>query len=261
MDKDIKFYDMRYVQLKFRVLKSGDRSFSSCMKCSFVVKGSSENRPLINVGDKIRFRPAAEDLIGLNSAIGMYELVATVTAFTLKDERVTCVLAVPNFGVGVPVMKFISSVRYHVRFTFDRCGFMFIQKTLDTLVMSTSLQRVVFPPKGLVLSNPLPLLLNCSTPIPIDSDLNLEQREAVETVAALYLMGKANGKKKEIVPAPPYIIFGPPGTGKTKTLISVIRGLISAGSDGNQPRVLACAPSDAGKYIIMYCLMSALIKS
>lgn len=49
MEKDIKNYDLRYARLKFRPLED-----SSGVTVAFVVRGGSENRPKICVGDVIR---------------------------------------------------------------------------------------------------------------------------------------------------------------------------------------------------------------
>ncbi|KEP52558.1 putative RNA helicase [Rhizoctonia solani 123E] len=69
---------------------------------------------------------------------------------------------------------------------------------------------------------------------------NLEQRNAVIQVTRL--------------PAgsPPFIIFGPPGTGKTVTIVECISQLL----DNDQVRVLACAPSNPASDVIAERLIS-----
>lgn len=52
--------------------------------------------------------------------------------------------------------------------------------------------------------------------------------------------------------APPYIIFGPPGTGKTITLIEIIREVFQ---QNRSVKILACAPSDAAADVL--CLRLA----
>jgi hypothetical protein len=89
-----------------------------------------------------------------------------------------------------------------------------------TMSSSVSLQLAVFPPKGYTLSNPFSRLLKYPDKvIPMDPDLNQEQREAVETVSALYLRGQEDCKEASFVPAPPFIIFGPPGTGEWQSVL------------------------------------------
>lgn len=256
MDKDIRFFDLRYSSVSFKILPPAQpNSDPKYMTCSLIVKGANENRPMINIGDFIRFRPVGEDLLA--HCLPMLELEAVVTGFTLKSEKVTCVLALPNMEqtyLNHPpafphhAVKVLSELRFHIRFTFDKCGVAFVQKAIDTISESTALKLRVFPPKEREVRNPLPRLLQFPGRIIMDPDLNREQREAVETVSALYLAGVDSYKAdRNCTPSPPYIIFGPPGTGKTKTLVSVIRGLVAVGrAEGRHPRVLACAPSDAG---------------
>lgn len=64
---------------------------------------------------------------------------------------------------------------------------------------------------------------------PISSNLNEEQTMAVNMI----LVRKGG---------PPYIIHGPPGTGKTKTLIEAILQIYR---EDRQARILACAPSNS----------------
>lgn len=58
----------------------------------------------------------------------------------------------------------------------------------------------------------------------IDSDLNAEQRIAVEYIVQ---------KRK---PLPPYVLYGPPGTGKTKTLVAAIEKIVKT----TEQNVLVC---------------------
>lgn len=63
-----------------------------------------------------------------------------------------------------------------------------------------------------------------------DRDLNWEQKKAVEGICS-----RSYGTL-------PYLISGPPGTGKTKTIIEVTLQLVQMGADYSH--VLLCAPSD-----------------
>lgn len=63
-----------------------------------------------------------------------------------------------------------------------------------------------------------------------DRDLNWEQKKAVECI-----WSRGHG-------ALPYLISGPPGTGKTKTIIEATLQLVKGSADYNH--VLLCAPSD-----------------
>ena len=216
MHKDIKFYDIRYSKIKFKKIKTG--SSASTIVCKFMVKGSSENRPKINPGSSIRFRPAQEDL-ALNR-FPLFELVGIITDIKLQTEMVTCVCVHPpqnhSYMFGQPQynLSLLNRLRYHTRFTFDLCGAAFVQKAIMNILDSAPLQLVTFPPREFSLNNPYTRLLDISEKITMDVNLNLEQIEAVETVSALYLRGKQECHLKSFVPTPPYIIYGPPGTGK-----------------------------------------------
>lgn len=63
-----------------------------------------------------------------------------------------------------------------------------------------------------------------------DRDLNWEQKKAVESI-----WSRSHGTL-------PYLISGPPGTGKTKTIIEATLQLVKNSADCNH--VLLCAPSD-----------------
>lgn len=232
MQKDIRFYDMRYTRMKFTLQSTPtDPKGENTLLCKLLVKGSSENRPKLSAGDIICFRPALEDLPANN--LRLFELRGVVIDVKLQNEMVTCLCEKPkydeitdqrhfNLQMVSPsaVQKLLETPRYHIRFTFDMCGGRIIQKALMNISSSKLLQLTVFPPKDFSLPNPRPrLLLNCEK-IAMDRDLNLEQREAVETVSALYLRGQDEyydpqwRGRDDFAPAPPYIIFGPPGTGE-----------------------------------------------
>jgi helicase MOV-10 len=53
---------------------------------------------------------------------------------------------------------------------------------------------------------------------PRDKDLNFEQRQAVARILQWTLIRKKDEKGF----LPPYVIFGPPGTGKTKTMVEAV---------------------------------------
>ncbi|KAI9833619.1 MAG: hypothetical protein M1819_003572 [Sarea resinae] len=68
-----------------------------------------------------------------------------------------------------------------------------------------------------------------------DRDLNYEQKKAVDAI-----MSQTYGKV-------PFLISGPPGTGKTKTIVEAVLCIISEGMNSGRdddPHVLLCAPSD-----------------
>lgn len=62
----------------------------------------------------------------------------------------------------------------------------------------------------------------------IDSDLNVEQRIAIEYIV----------QKRQSLPL--YILYRPPGTGKTKTLVAAIRKIVKTSNDN----ILVCAATN-----------------
>ncbi|RMZ77753.1 hypothetical protein DV737_g4223, partial [Chaetothyriales sp. CBS 132003] len=67
----------------------------------------------------------------------------------------------------------------------------------------------------------------------IDRSLNFEQQKAVAAVIA------------DRYGSVPYLISGPPGTGKTRTIVEISLQLLARKKSGVQPHLLICAPSDA----------------
>ncbi|KAK5070578.1 hypothetical protein LTR64_000250 [Lithohypha guttulata] len=78
-----------------------------------------------------------------------------------------------------------------------------------------------------------------------DEQLNFEQQRAVQAVV---------DAKYGILP---YLISGPPGTGKTKTMVEIALQLISA-SNKIKPHLLVCAPSDAAADTLLVRLSAQL---
>ena len=86
--------------------------------------------------------------------------------------------------------------------------------------------------------SPLPPLLRLpSSPSFFNPQLNERQRAAVARILG------AQGR-----PAP-YIVFGPPGTGKTMTVVEGILQVYSLSS--GSCRILACAPSNSASDLIV----------
>ena len=79
-----------------------------------------------------------------------------------------------------------------------------------------------------------------------DDLLNVEQKNAVSAIVARRF-GHA-----------PFLISGPPGTGKTKTLVEAILQLLKGNTS---PRILVCAPSEAAADILAIRLKAHLSNS
>ena len=82
---------------------------------------------------------------------------------------------------------------------------------------------------------------------PTRPPLNAPQRLAAEAIA-----GRGTWRRG----GPPLVVFGPPGTGKTATVVEGIRRLVAADPGA---RVLACAPSDEAADLLARRLAAAVV--
>ncbi|XP_073471825.1 putative helicase MOV-10 [Aquarana catesbeiana] len=137
--------------------------------------------------------------------------------------------------------KFISGMLFDVTFTFNRFPLRIQHRAVD-LAKEKMLKDALFP----TYSNKK-CIVNIGRLSLYDRNLesNPEQYTAVEQIVS--------GKSR---PAP-YLIFGPPGTGKTVTLVEAIKQVVK-----NIPNshVLACAPSNSASDLLCQRLMKHMDK-
>ena len=108
--------------------------------------------------------------------------------------------------------------------------------------LSPSFQKVLFPTSGEWRVSSTKEEIACAAIAWKNPHLNEEQQEAVTQI----LLGACSPR--------PYIIFGPPGTGKTTTLIEAIVQLVRTDICR---RVLVCAPSNAAADLLCIRLARA----
>ncbi|PBK68587.1 RNA helicase [Armillaria solidipes] len=181
------------------------------------VPGLAEKRPSVLVGDKIlvRKKDAPE---GHWFSGGVH---------TVMLEKVGL-----RFS---PKFKASPSDRFHVRFKLNRIPLRRQHQALET----------AFAPGRLIL--PLAThILQPSPAIPWTSvnrliDTNARQRQAVDCILR---------RRPGTVP---FVIFGPPGTGKTVTVVEAISQIIRTNPNA---RILACAPSNSAGDLIAQRLMA-----
>lgn len=166
MTMDIAQFDMHFVTLK-PLEKFPPRAQSSNISltssdtervftCKLTVKGSSESRPRICIGDKVRLRPSKEGILYLNSIcprqVPMFELEGVILAYTLASE--TCIVEFvspprecfwanhfePPDGVDV-----WSKITYQARFTFERSGLVFCHLAISDVLNTPGLRKSLFP--------------------------------------------------------------------------------------------------------------------
>ncbi|KAF8324034.1 P-loop containing nucleoside triphosphate hydrolase protein [Clavulina sp. PMI_390] len=173
-----------------------------------VVDGLAERRPSVLLGDEVRLHPSHG---AAEPFIGYVHEV---------HERHVCLKLHPEFDSSIPydidfVMNRVALRRAHQALS--------INHGLDHLLCFSN-DTLAYPPS-----------LN-SHFIPLDPHIanNIPQQEAVGSVLAMPPS------------SPPYIIFGPPGTGKTVVVVEAIRQLLL------DPKsvILACAPSNFAADVI-----------
>ncbi|GIL67707.1 hypothetical protein Vafri_21028 [Volvox africanus] len=224
---DIRWYDMKEVTLD----KVGQTYL-----LELKVPGLAENRPSVLKGDRL--------LVAHHNSTSGREYAGYVHVVMKEQVRM-------RFADSFLNNEWIAGRRFDVRFTVNRSVFNLMQNALRRAAKPSNLSpslvlpgiRPSTPPVGLPLREPPggdtypgasggPLVWQ-------HTNLNTEQRLAVREV----LRGAY---------APlPYLIFGPPGTGKTSTLVEAAKQLLLT-----QPssRLLLVAPSNSAADLLIQSL-------
>ncbi|KAG8984017.1 hypothetical protein FRB90_005620, partial [Tulasnella sp. 427] len=193
------------------------------------VPGLAEKRPSVIVGDKIKVRN--------------------------HNQRAEhwfrgCVHVVEQLQVGLkfhPSFNSFKGQKYDVRFELNRLTL----RRMHQAVANTKFreERVLFPTHNIVqrlrMRKPVDRQMDRYAPFDRQIATNPPQWLAVAAIAEL-----GDG-------AAPFVVFGPPGTGKTVVLVEAIRQVLA-----NQPdaKILACAPSNSAADIIAERLSRFLSK-
>uniref|UniRef100_A0A452UK02 RNA helicase n=1 Tax=Ursus maritimus TaxID=29073 RepID=A0A452UK02_URSMA len=209
MEHDIRHYDLESVPMTWDPADQNPRLLT------LEVPGVTESRPSVLRGDH---------LFALLSSETHHEDPVTYKGFVHKVELDRVKL---SFSTSL-LSRFVDGLTFKVNFTFNRQPLRVQHRALE-LTGRWPLWPMLFP----VASRGVPLL-------PSDVKLKLYDRSLESNPEQLQAM-------KYIVtgttrPAP-YIIFGPPGTGKTVTLVEAIKQVVK-----HLPKahILACAPSNSG---------------
>jgi len=209
MANDIKSYDLEGAKLERR------GKFYSLL-----VPGLAESRPSVLRGDIIKIICPTRE----------------AKCFAGVVETIECEKAILQFPSAFNQV-FMDGMGFKVRFSFSRttlrvCHQAVSKANTDNILLG----RQLFPP----ISNGSTSLispLNRATRISCNNrDLNSEQQAAV--------IGILEACARPL----PYLIFGPPGTGKTVTLVEAI--VQTAKFDPNA-RILVCAPSNTATDLIV----------
>uniref|UniRef100_A0A667Y188 RNA helicase n=1 Tax=Myripristis murdjan TaxID=586833 RepID=A0A667Y188_9TELE len=167
--------------------------------------GVSENRPSVLRGDKLLVKPKGEEGVKYLGYVHAVQLDLVKLGFSSKL-----------------LDRFVEGMQFSVEFTVNRLV-MRIQHRAAELASTLRLGEVLFPDRA---------TLSYQQPDLFDRKLerNPEQYKAVQHIVA--------GSSK---PAP-YLVFGPPGTGKTVTLVEAIKQIEKTQASCH---ILACAPSNS----------------
>ncbi|XP_072500468.1 helicase MOV-10 isoform X5 [Notamacropus eugenii] len=207
MEQDIRHYDLEAVPM---ILDPKERNPQLLI---LEVPGVAENRPSVLRGDHL--------FAMLTSDQGQNAVTYKGFVHWVELDRVKL-----SFSPGL-LNRFVNGMTFNVTFTFNRQPLRVQHRALE-LARPHMLEPLLFPssPRGIPL---LPSRLQLSL---YDRSLesNPEQLQAVRHI----VLGTSRPS--------PYIIFGPPGTGKTVTLVEAIKQVVKHLPDAH---VLACAPSNS----------------
>ncbi|CAM9827984.1 unnamed protein product, partial [Ectocarpus fasciculatus] len=191
--------------------------------------------------------PHPGSLAATSSSTPGSELYAKAIAGAVKAARASKKAA----GRGARSKEEAAMDGWHCRFQLERHGLQFIHYSLNRLVMfgdgvgGSSPLRYLFPEPEMLPKAPLWPLPESSFEWVMPST-NDSQRTAVRDIVT-GAHGQAIPASCSRCPKVPYIIFGPPGTGKTCTVIESILQLVKLRPEC---RILAVGPSDTSADVI-----------
>ncbi|KAJ7222059.1 P-loop containing nucleoside triphosphate hydrolase protein [Mycena haematopus] len=187
------------------------------------VPGLAEKRPSVLVGDRILVQKHGGSTVGHWFEGGVH--------FVRKEEV--------GLRLHTSFRASASADRFNVRFKLNRYPL-----RRQHLAMGTeySEDRVLFPLPLHVPTVPYPTQARARLTVfnPLIAT-NAPQMQAVVSIV------------KRPAGSVPFVIFGPPGTGKTVTMVEAIRQILAADP---KARILACAPSNSAADLIATRLMS-----
>uniref|UniRef100_A0A8C3A0K9 RNA helicase n=1 Tax=Cyclopterus lumpus TaxID=8103 RepID=A0A8C3A0K9_CYCLU len=185
------------------------------------VPGVAENRPSVLRGDCIRVSKSGDKVEPITVYIGYVHRVELDSVKLGFSKRF--------------LQNFISNMKFDVEFTLNRYSLKLEHRAVD-LAVKHQLEEVLFPSGAAVANLSMPKLRMFNQQL----ENNPEQHAAVQRIVA--------GSSK---PAP-HLVFGPPGTGKTMTLVEAMHQVIKADPCA---RILACAPSNSACDLLCERLM------
>ncbi|KAJ0068634.1 hypothetical protein NL108_010303, partial [Boleophthalmus pectinirostris] len=203
MEVDIRKYDMRNETMTL------DQSNKKLLVLK--VPGVAENRPSVLRGDCLKVSKS-EDTI------------SPITLYTGYVHRVELDRVKLGFSKRL-LQMFINNMKFNVEFTINRFPLKMQHRAVE-LAVKNKLGDMLFPTKA----------ANSTVPVPKLSMFNRQLENNPEQYAAVQRIVAGSSK-----PAP-HLVFGPPGTGKTITLVEAMNQVSRAHPGAH---ILACAPSNS----------------
>uniref|UniRef100_A0A3Q1G8A4 RNA helicase n=1 Tax=Acanthochromis polyacanthus TaxID=80966 RepID=A0A3Q1G8A4_9TELE len=213
MEVDIRKYDLHNQPM---TLDQSNRKLLTLR-----VPGVAENRPSVLRGDCLRVSRSGDTK-------------HPITVYTGYVHRVELDSVKLGFSKRL-VQTFISNMKFDVEFTINRFPLKLQHRAVD-LAAKHQLGEVLFPSGAAATCLPMPKLRMFNQKL----ENNPEQHAAVQRIVA--------GSSK---PAP-HLVFGPPGTGKTITLVEAMHQVSRADPSAH---ILACAPSNSACDLLCERLM------
>nr|CBN80761.1 Putative helicase mov-10-A [Dicentrarchus labrax] len=185
------------------------------------VPGVAENRPSVLRGDCLRVSKSEDK-------------VQPITVYTGYVHRVELDSVKLGFSKRL-LQMFISNMKFNVEFTINRYPLKMKHRAVD-LAAKHQLEEVLFPSGAAAANLVMPKFRMFNRQL----ENNPQQQAAVQRIIA--------GSSK---PAP-HLVFGPPGTGKTITLVEAMNQVSRADPSAH---ILACAPSNSACDLLCERLM------
>ncbi|XP_060073459.1 putative helicase MOV-10 [Ylistrum balloti] len=223
MEVDIRKYDLDAVTMK------------ECHKdrrlLMLEVPGLSENRPSVLRGDWLYVRICTE------GSTADREYQGYVHEVRLNELAL---------GFNKRLMdQYVRGMKFNVRFVFNRLPLR-LQHRASLLAKEEGLKDFLFPTPDTICNRKMNILPERLILFNKDLESNPEQRRAIENIVA------------GISRPAPYLVFGPPGTGKT---VTIVEAMMQIWKNFKKCRILACAPSNSAADLIATRLLKNIPKN
>jgi len=249
---DLFFSKMRRVRRRVPYRFEKDQKEEADVPTLFYVSapGVGEGRPAVSVGDQILLRPDCDEL-GKKLEIRAY-------IHDVKEKDVAIMMSAELLSsLKGRLKKDPDEYRWHARFTLNAHPFEIMHAALACLTLdpptTMSLLMPGEPPKARQKQR---AQQNDERKMKVFAggvggaearNLNDLQKEAVASIWGL--KGCPHG---------PFVVFGPPGTGKTTT---IAQSILHVAKTHKNAKILACTPSEFSADILVTRLASALNKT